>query len=44
MIWLVIAAGWVIPFRPRINLSFLSVQMPEITVMPVLPMIGAVPF
>jgi beta-lactamase regulating signal transducer with metallopeptidase domain len=31
LIWLVIAAGWIFPFRPRIDLSFLPVQI----VMPV---------
>lgn len=38
--WLVIAAGWIFPFRPRIDLSFLPAQMPDI---PVQPIINAIP-
>lgn len=37
MVWLVIAAGWIFPFRPRIDLSFLHVQEMDIPVMPVQP-------
>ena len=43
MAWLVIAAGWLFPFRPQINLSFLPVQMPEMPVMPVQSMISVIP-
>lgn len=35
MVWLVIAAGWIFPFRPPIDLSFLPVQLPDTSVMPV---------
>lgn len=34
MIWLVIAAGWLFPFRPRIDLSFLPAQMADKPVTP----------
>ncbi|MBP1988885.1 M56 family metallopeptidase [Paenibacillus eucommiae] len=30
MVWLLVAAGWVFPFRPRIDLLFLPVQMRDI--------------
>lgn len=40
MVWLAIAAGWIFPFRPRIGLSFLPAQMPDI---PVQPIINAIP-
>lgn len=43
MVWLVIAAGWIFPFRPRIDLSFLPTQMPDIPVSPVQPIINAMP-
>lgn len=41
--WLMIAVFWVFPFpfRPRINLSFLPVQMKEISLKPVQPVINA---
>lgn len=35
MVWLVIAAGWIFPFRPRIDLSFLPVREVYIPIMPV---------
>jgi beta-lactamase regulating signal transducer with metallopeptidase domain len=38
--WLVIAVGWIFPFRPRIDLSFLPAQMTDI---PVQPIINAIP-
>ena len=43
MVWLVIAAGWIFPFRPRIDLSFLPAQMADIPVTPVQPIINAIP-
>ncbi|MHB8061059.1 MAG: M56 family metallopeptidase [Ruminiclostridium sp.] len=42
MVWLVIEAGWIFPFRPRIELSFLPVQMPDIPVTPVQPIINVI--
>jgi len=42
MIWLVIAAGWVFPFRLRIDLSFLLAQI-TVPVTPVQPIINAIP-
>ena len=42
MVWLVIAAGWIFPFRPRIDLSFLPAQMADIPVTPVQPIINAI--
>jgi bla regulator protein BlaR1 len=44
MIWLLIAAGWIFPFRPRIDLLFLPVQMPDIPVTIVQSSIHAIPF
>lgn len=35
MVWLVIAAGWIFPFRPHIDLSFLPTQMTDTSVTPV---------
>lgn len=35
MIWLVIAAGWLIPFRPLIRVPFLSVQNAIVPLLPV---------
>jgi beta-lactamase regulating signal transducer with metallopeptidase domain len=35
MIWLVIATGWLIPFRPLIELPFLPVQSTDTSLMPV---------
>lgn len=35
MVWLVIAVGWIFPFRPRIDLSFLPAQMADIPITPV---------
>ena len=35
IVWLAIAVGWIFPFRPRIDLPFLSVQKVNIFVMPV---------
>lgn len=35
MVWLVIAAGWLIPFRPLIELPFLSAQSANAPLMPV---------
>ncbi len=35
MVWLVIAAGWLIPFRPLIELPFLSAQSADTPLMPV---------
>jgi bla regulator protein BlaR1 len=43
LVWLAIAAGWIFPFRPRIDLSFLAVPMPELPLTPVQPMINALP-
>jgi beta-lactamase regulating signal transducer with metallopeptidase domain len=43
IVWLVIAAGWICPFRPRVDLSFLPMQMPDIPVTPVQPIINAIP-
>ncbi len=43
MVWLVIAAGWIFPFRPRIDLSFLPAQMTDIPVTPMQPIINAIP-
>lgn len=43
MVWLVIAAGWIFPFRPRIDLSFLPIQMPDIPITPVQPITNAIP-
>ena len=43
IVWLVIAAGWIFPFRPRIDLPFLPAQMTDIAVMPVQPIINAIP-
>jgi len=43
MVWLVIAAGWIFPFRPQIDLSFLPVQMSGIPVTPMQPIISAIP-
>lgn len=43
IIWLVIAAGWIFPFRPRVNLSFLPTQIADIPVMPIQPIINAMP-
>ena len=43
MVWLMIAAGWMFPFRPRIDLSFLPMQMPHIPVTPMQPIISAIP-
>lgn len=43
LIWLVIAAGWLFPFRPRINLTFLSVRMPDIPVTTVQANFNATP-
>ena len=34
MVWLVIAVGWIFPFRPRIDLPFLPVQEVNISIMP----------
>lgn len=42
VVWLVIAAGWIFPFRPQIDLSFLSAQMTNIPVTPVQPIINAI--
>ena len=42
MVWLVIAAGWIFPFRPQIDLSFLPAQMTDIPVTPVQPIINAI--
>lgn len=39
IIWLVIAAGWIFPFRPRVNLSFLPTQIADIPVTPIQPII-----
>ncbi len=44
IVWLVIAAGWIFPFRPRIELSFLPAQIPEIPVTPVQPIVNAIPY
>jgi bla regulator protein BlaR1 len=44
MVWLLIAAGWIFPFRPRIDLLFLPVQMPDIPVTLVQSSINAIPF
>ena len=41
--WLVIVAGWVFPFRPRINLSFLPAQVTDISVTPIQPIINVIP-
>jgi len=35
VVWLVIAAGWIFPFRPPIDLPLLSVQLPDTPAMPV---------
>lgn len=35
MVWLVIAAGWLIPFRPLIELPFLSAQSAKIPLIPI---------
>ncbi|WP_347488607.1 M56 family metallopeptidase [Desulfoscipio sp. XC116] len=43
IVWLVIAAGWMFPFRPRIDLSFLPMQMPDMPVTPVQPITNAIP-
>jgi hypothetical protein len=43
MVWLVIAAGWIFPFRPQVDLSFLPAQMTDISVLPVQPIINAIP-
>ena len=43
LVWLAIAAGWIFPFRPRIDLSFLHMQMPHIPVTPIQPIISAIP-
>jgi beta-lactamase regulating signal transducer with metallopeptidase domain len=43
IVWLVIAAGWIFPFRPRIELSLLPAQMTDIPVTPVQPIINAIP-
>lgn len=42
IIWLVIAAGWIFPFRPRIDLSFLPMQIPDIPAKPVHPIINTI--
>ncbi len=43
MVWLVIAAGWIFPFRPRIDLSFLPAQVTDMPVTPVQTIINAMP-
>ena len=43
MVWLVIAAGWIFPFRPRIKMSFLPAQIADIPVTSVQPIINAIP-
>jgi beta-lactamase regulating signal transducer with metallopeptidase domain len=37
MVWLTIAAGWIFPFRPQIDLSFLPTQITDIPVISVRP-------
>jgi beta-lactamase regulating signal transducer with metallopeptidase domain len=44
MAWLVIAAGWVFPFRPQINLSFLLPQSASIFGTPIWPIADMIPF
>jgi beta-lactamase regulating signal transducer with metallopeptidase domain len=44
MAWLVIAAGWVFPFRHRVDLSFLLPQMANLPGTPVWPIANAIPF
>lgn len=43
LVWLVIAAGWIFPFRPRIDLSFLPAKMADIPVTPIQPIINLIP-
>lgn len=43
MVWLVIAAGWLLPFRPQIDLTFLPVRMPDIPVTPIQPNFNVTP-
>lgn len=43
MVWLVIAAGWLFPIRPEIDLSFFSTQMTGIPVTPIRPIMNATP-
>ncbi len=43
IVWLVITAGWIFPFRPRIDLSILPEQMTDIPVTPVQPITNAIP-
>jgi len=40
---MVIAAGWVIPFRPPIHLLILPAKVPDIPVMPIQPIIKVMP-
>lgn len=43
MVWLVIAAGWIFPFRPRIKLPFLPMQIQEIPITPIQPIVNIIP-
>ena len=45
LIWLMIAVFWILPFPflPRINLSFIPVQVQDISLSPVQPIINAFP-
>lgn len=43
MVWLVIAAGWLFPIRPEIDLSFFSTQMTGIPNIPIRPITNATP-
>jgi beta-lactamase regulating signal transducer with metallopeptidase domain len=43
MVWLVIAAGWIFPFRPQIDLSILPAQMADIPVTPIQPIMNVIP-
>ncbi len=45
IIWLMIAVFWILPFPffPRVNLSFIPVQMQDISLTPLQPIINALP-
>ena len=42
-VWLVIATGWIFPFRPRIDLWSLPMQMPDIPITSIQPITNAIP-
>lgn len=43
LVWLMITVGWIFPFRPQIDFSFIPIKIPDISVTDIHPSLNTIP-